>query len=111
VADLDVRLRRAVEGFHRLRWVLVTVLGTLALIGIIVLGILLINADQRLTASCNFYRDLAQAPLTAKPPPSRLGIHLLADSRKAFRGQNCTGTLPPPSPGLMHWAGVYRIQL
>lgn len=65
--------------------------------------------QTQLQAACGFARDLGSVPLPGKPRPSRLGVSLLADSRAQWRALRCPGELPPPSPGLAHWAAYYHL--
>jgi len=64
---------------------------------------------SQLLASCAFARDLGSVPLPASPRPSKLGVSIVADSRAQWRTLRCPGELPPPSPGLRHWAAFYHL--
>jgi hypothetical protein len=111
---LDRELRAAISRWHRARWiamgVLLAVLGTAIGLGFYQLE----REEARLSASCNFYRDIGVAPLpsaaTSKTPiPSALGVRIVVDARASWIGQGCSGTLPPPSPALRHWAAYYHL--
>jgi hypothetical protein len=68
--------------------------------------------DTRVTAAvgsgCDFYRDLATAPLASNT--RKLGIKLVADSRSAYLGLRC-GRLPAPSKTLRELAAKYKVPL
>jgi hypothetical protein len=116
--NADASLKAAVQQWHRLRWITVGVLAALFTLGLLAAAAVLIAQqhrlsidDQRLTASCQFYGSLAGFPLTQVPgtsKPSKLGVGILAGGRVAFTGQDCPGTLPPPSPLLVKWAAIYH---
>lgn len=63
-------------------------------------------------AECHFNYDLAGVPIAVNPSTGKasvLGVKIVADSRAAWRGLGCPGTLPPPSPSFMKWALYYHL--
>lgn len=62
-------------------------------------------------AECHFNHDLGGVPITVGPTgkASVLGVEIVADSRLAWRGLGCPGTLPPPSPSFVKWALYYHL--
>lgn len=63
-------------------------------------------------SSCRFFADLAGVPITVSPAtgrPSLLGVQIVSDSRLAWRGLGCPGTLPPPSASFAQWAKYYHL--
>lgn len=63
-------------------------------------------------AQCGFDYDLAGVPVAVNPATHKasvLGVKIVADSRLAWRGLGCTGTLPPPSPSFRRWAAYYHV--
>lgn len=63
-------------------------------------------------ASCAFAADVGTAPVAANPAtgkPSRLGISIVADSRKQWHQLGCPGQLPPPPPSFVWWARYYHL--
>jgi hypothetical protein len=63
-------------------------------------------------SSCRFFADLAGVPITVVPATgkaSMLGVQIVSDSRVAWRGLGCPGTLPPPSPSFALWAKFYGL--
>ena len=64
--------------------------------------------------SCAFYADIGTAPII--PPksgvnPSKLGVTIVLDSRRAWYGLACPGHLAPLSARNAFWAHHYRIPL
>lgn len=113
-ADLDDDLRSTVKKFHRLRWILVSVTGTLVIISLVVLAILLARQEHAIQATCGLYRDIGTVDITPVPPvkrPSRLTVTLVSHARTAYEGLNCSPPLSAPSQLLMHWARIYKINL
>jgi hypothetical protein len=86
-----------------------SVLLALALAAVGVLGWKVLADESRLAASCSFYSDLGQAPVTAKS--STLAVKIISDSRASFRGQNCPGTLPAPSSELLRLAAADHVTI
>jgi hypothetical protein len=55
------------------------------------------KANTSVQSQCQFYHDVANAPLGASTSP--LGLVILADARIAYSGLNCTnGALAPADP-------------
>jgi hypothetical protein len=113
VADLDAAVAGALKYYHRSRWV--TAIGAIALLAaaVAVLGVLYLQQDTRLRASCGFWRTLAPLPVTPAPGvarPSRLGVLIVTGSREAYAGQGC-GQLPPADPSVRRWAAYYKIDV
>jgi hypothetical protein len=108
---------------HRLRWFTLSVMVGILAIGVVVLGVIayqehqqIAKQEKQLEASCSFYEDLGSAPLPVTEPkdtpkPNVLGVRIIVHSRVAFTGQDCSGELRPPGPGLMKWAQFYSIRL
>lgn len=67
--------------------------------------------QRQIRASCNFYADLAGLPLANGPDgkPSELGVKIISDSRGAWDGLGCPGTLAPPSASYVRGAALYRL--
>jgi hypothetical protein len=111
-ASAEEELKRLIGHWHRTRWIAVGILAAV-LVAAAALGLNQLLMDQnRLIASCNWYRDVGSAPITvnaAAHQPSELGVRLVVDARVAWRGQSCPGTLPPASPALRHWAAVFHV--
>lgn len=120
IAETDIEFRKAISGYHKLRW---SALG--ALIALIViamaLGAIVITHQQdqiralrkQLAAGCSFFSDLAEAPLVATPPatqPSQLGVTIIVDARMTAQGLGCAN-LGAPSASLKKWATYYHIPL
>jgi len=120
VHDLDAELAKTAHGLWRSRWRALLIFAVLAAAGVLVLAAVAlrqaaINQQQadRLHASCQFYLDIAQAPITLPPGatrPSSLGVKIVADSWVAYHHQGC-GASPPPTPSLRHWATYYHLRL
>src|SRR5215471_8610919 len=120
VHDLDAELAKTAHGLWRSRWRALLIFAVLAAAGVLVLAAVAlrqaaINQQQadRLHASCQFYLDIAQAPITLPPGatrPSLLGVKIVADSWVAYHHQGC-GASPPPTPSLRHWATYYHLRL
>lgn len=110
--DLAAQLQLAVRQANALRWTLVAA-AALLLIAVACAGaVVLIHDEARLQASCQFYRDIATAPLRTTPPakaPSELGVAIVWHARLAFTGQSCPGSLPPAQRGLEGWVRLYRL--
>lgn len=66
---------------------------------------------QQILADCGFDRDLAGLPLANMPngKPSLIGVKIISDSRGAWAGHGCPGTLPPPDPTFVAGAKLYRL--
>jgi len=120
VTALDEELTHTLRGLWRTRWRGLLLFAVIAALGVVVLAFVAIrqasiNQEQsdRLRASCQFYRDIATAPITVPPGakrPSVLGVKIIADSWVAYRHQGC-GPPPPVSPSLHRWAGFYHLRL
>lgn len=109
----DVELLKVINRWHRTRWIAVGILAAILVVAA-ALGLRQLLVDQsRLAASCDFYRDLAAAPLPTPggklPNPSELGVKIVLDARSSWHGQGCPGSLPPPSPALRHWVAFYHL--
>jgi hypothetical protein len=113
VAALDAELKASLGRVHRVRWWLLCVLAVVVAAAIVALGVLVYRDEARLQASCRFYQHLAGAPVMAgaSGKASRLGVSIIVDSRDAFTGQACPGSLPPPAPSLKRWAAYYRLRV
>lgn len=62
-------------------------------------------------AQCQFDKDLGSVPLVVTPPAkkvSELGVKIVADSRFAYFGLHCPGSLPP-DPSLVKWEKYYHL--
>jgi hypothetical protein len=79
---------------------------------------LLVTARQirtlhmEISSQCKFDSDLGAAPITVNPAThkaSLLGVSIVADSRLAWRGLRCPGTLPPPDPSFVKWARYWKL--
>lgn len=113
VADLDDTLRSALRGYHRSRWITLAAVTLLLAAAVIVLGVLYLQQDARLRASCEFWLALTPLPVTIVPPntkPTPVSVNLIAGSRVAYAGQGC-GRMPPAAPSLVKWAHFYGIRL
>jgi len=70
---------------------------------------------QEVLTQCRWYGDvgnLAAAPVALNPrthQASKIGIGAVADSRVAWRGLGCPGTLRPPGASFRHWARVFHL--
>jgi hypothetical protein len=109
---IEGQLGTLIKRWHRLRWVSVGVLIVILIAAGASGGYMLQRDQARLRASCNFYADLASAPLSIVSPavkPAQLQVKILDDARFAFRGEDCTGNLPPAPPGLARWAAYYNL--
>ena len=63
-------------------------------------------------SACRFFADLAGLPVTVTPTTKKaslLGVQIVADSRLAWRGLGCPGTLAPPAPSFEQWARYYHL--
>jgi hypothetical protein len=125
VAALDDQYRRNDRDYRRL-WLLSAVAVGLVVIGVVAFLVVTligqqsqINTQQRqLTASCGVWQTVgsltptvpAVTPAGSPAIPSREGVVLIVESRRAFFGQRC-GTLPAPTAGLLHWAAYYHLSL
>lgn len=111
VSDLDARV---VKDLHRTRWWLLVVVATILVAAVAVLAIVVVhlisaNNQQRheIQASCRFFRDLAPLPVSDAPGsryPSKVSVTLVHDARLSFTGEQCAGSLPPPSPTYLRGA-------
>ena len=91
---------------------LIIIVGALFLILLAAIVLNLALTLSRTSAACSFYKDLSGLPVTVAANthrPSELGIGIIAHSREAFRGQGCSGRLPPPSPSFAHWAPIFHL--
>src|SRR5215467_10042228 len=94
VHDLDDDLARTARGLWRSRWrwllaVLAVALAAVAVLGAVAYRQAAINAQQasRLRASCQFYLDIASAPIVLPPGASRpalFSVKIIADSWVAY---------------------------
>jgi len=111
VADLDAAVSSAIRDYHRARWAAIAGVMVLLCAAVIILGVLYLQQDARLRASCEFWRVLAPLPVGDAPggtEPSRLSIQLVIASREAYAGQRC-GRLPPADPSVRRGAAYYHI--
>ena len=69
--------------------------------------------QKQIHADCGFYGHLSGLPVTLGPDgkASRLGVQIISDSRGAFLGHGCPGTLPPPSSSFEKWAAYYHLTI
>ena len=112
VGEVDDSLHGTIKGLHRLRWILIAVVGTALVGGLIALGLIALKQQSELQASCGFWSNAGVAPVNPMPPavrPSLLGVKLVADSRIAYYHQGCAPALPP-NPTLKRWAAYYGVQ-
>jgi hypothetical protein len=112
VADVDAALPKWTQDFHRARWLAAAGVIAVLACAVIVLGVLYVQQQSRLGASCGFWRSLASLPVASAPNgrPSRLGITIVAGGRAAYAGQGC-GKLPPADPSVTRWAPFYKIRV
>ena len=82
---------------------------------VVYLGLRDFYRQGELTSSCAFFGAIATASVPVRPaaagPPSQEVIEIIAASRQAYRGRDCTPALPSPSAGLRHWASFYGIPI
>lgn len=109
VSDIDDQLQRSLRGMYRARWWGVGVLALALAAAVAVGAFVILQQQQRLQASCQFYRLIATLPIPAAHQ-SREGILLVLDSRGSYRGEGC-GTLPPAAPSLLHWSAYYHLKV
>jgi hypothetical protein len=91
---------------------LLIIVGGLFLILLAAIVLNLVLTLSRTSASCSFYKDLSGLPVVVSPQthkPSDVAMGIVAHSREAFRGQGCSGHLPPPSPSFVHWAPLFHL--
>ena len=69
------------------------------------------RVNRTTTSQCDFYNVLAEAQSTLTPKSGELAVKLLVDSRRAFLGLGCPGSLPEPTPVVRDLAARYRIEL
>ena len=112
VVTIDEHIRGSLRDYQRARWLAVTALIAVLCAAVITLGVLYIQADGRLTASCGFWRTLVSLPVTAAPDgrPSKLGITIVVGARGAYDGQGC-GKLPAADPSVTKWAPFYHVRI
>lgn len=70
------------------------------------------GVQRAAASSCRFFADLAGVPIAVSPATGKaslLGVQIVSDSRLAWRGLRCPGSLPPPSPSFEQWAKYYRL--
>jgi len=70
------------------------------------------SVQHAAASSCRFFADLAPLPITTSPATGKaslLGVKIVSDSRLAWRGLGCPGSLPPPAPSFAQWAKYYRL--
>ena len=113
VTDVDDLIHQSLRDFHKARWL--TLAGSIAVLcaAIITLGVLYVQQDARLRASCQLWRTLAPLPVATAPNaprPSKLSITLVASAREAYAGQGC-GHLPAADPSVTRWAPFYKIRV
>ncbi len=63
-------------------------------------------------SSCEFFADLAGLPVAVNPATGKasiLGVKIISDSRVAWRGIGCSGSLARPSASLIRWARFYHL--
>ena len=111
--QLDPSLRDAIKSIFRLRWIATAIIAVLVIAIIILLGIVVIDQNSELQASCALWYSIGTVSVTPVPPvtkPGEEGITLVIDARNAYVGQNC-GSLPPPSAELKKWATYYGLTI
>jgi hypothetical protein len=109
VSDVDDNLKHALKGLHRMRWWVLVIIGVALGCAVIVLGVIVVNQQNELEASCGFWKGAAVVSVDPVPPakhPGPIGVKLIASSRQAYYGQRCGGKLAP-NPSLAHWAPTY----
>lgn len=73
-----------------------------------------VRLEQQLHADCGWYGHIAGLPVPFAPgaqKPSELSVRLISDSRVAWNGHGCPGTIPVPDPSLVKWAAYYHLPL
>lgn len=120
VVDVDAQLLRVIQNVHKARWVVLIVLGIMAIGAIIFMGVVISSqstqiSEQRneLRADCSIWGSLAGLPATVNPDtgrPSKFSVALIAESRFAYRGKGC-GTPAPLDPSEVRWARYYHISV
>lgn len=111
VGEVDDSLHGTIKGLHRLRWWLIAIVGCALVAGVIALGVISLQQQRELQASCGFWANAGSSPVVPMPPakvPSPLGVKLIADSRIAYYHQGCSPALPP-NPTLQRWAAYYGV--
>ena len=78
--ELSRQLQVALRRFHRSRWFAAVVIAAVVVAAIAAGSIALVQDERRLAASCSFFRDLGDLPLTVTPPakhPSQIAVALI----------------------------------
>lgn len=112
--DLDELDRRLLRGVHRTRWAAVGVLAVVLLVAIGVFAWVAVQQQERLNATCGFFKELGTisvTPAPGAPPTSKLGIQLVLNSRASYIGLGCSPALAPASPELRMYAKRYELNL
>lgn len=63
-------------------------------------------------SSCSQDRDIGGLPVSVNPATGKaspLGVRIISDERGQWFRLGCPGTLPPPDPAFVHWAGIFHI--